>query len=246
MDTTRMKKHVGYLDNTGVRCVVVFRQVPDDPENCLLVETDRLPDMYHEGIMNAVNSPEAKETNDFYEILNRRNFSDGTNCLQALHAKNFLRKIPVSQVILSPFPGHKLPLALLNAELDGTVDDYNKKASETPTALAEEAAKVETEENQIVAEAKSLLLQADLMEAEAASKRDQAYALAPELKESQKKKRGRPKLSEAERAERAEQRKIKRRERDRARAAERREAAKQAELQSAVDKKVMRDAGLDS
>ena len=29
-------KHVGQIINTQRRCVVVFREVPDEPENCLI------------------------------------------------------------------------------------------------------------------------------------------------------------------------------------------------------------------
>lgn len=242
MDMTRMKKHIGILTTTGSRCAVVFRKLEDDPQYCLVVETDRLPDMYHDGMMDAINSPEAKNTNDFYELLNRRSFSDGRNCLQALHAKGMLRKTLVEQVTLTPFPGQQIPLGLVNAQIDGTIEDYQAKEA---LARNEELERVQddpmsdmsTPENQ----AKALLLQAELLEREAESKREEAFALAPELKDN-KKKRGRPKLTEEERAERAEQRKIKRRERDRAKAAEKKAALEKAQLQSAVDEKIIRDA----
>ena len=49
-------KHVGKLSNTGKKVVVVFRELPDDPENCLVVDTDALPDWFHDDIINAVMS----------------------------------------------------------------------------------------------------------------------------------------------------------------------------------------------
>ena len=65
-----LKKHAGVLKNTGVRVAVVFRKLPTDDKTCLIVETERLPDSYHDYIVQTLNSREASETNDFYEVLN--------------------------------------------------------------------------------------------------------------------------------------------------------------------------------
>ena len=253
VDLSRIKKHTGILNNTGVRCIVVFRKVPDDPTHCLLVETERLPDMYHDKIIEFVNSKEAQESNDFFEILNRRTFPDGLNALQALHYKGFLRKIPVGMVTLYPFPGQSLPLELLNAQLDGTVEEYNAKHKTEEEKKLEQVRK----ENPLSQDdpkgvAQSLLVQAELLEEEAKRKRDQAYQLAPEFMPEKgvveevdgqpKRKRGRPKLSAAEKAARAEARKVKRRAYDRAKAAEKRALKESQSLDDAVAEKILRDA----
>src|SRR5271166_1362075 len=114
MAIENLKKHQGQLSNTGVRVAVVFRKIPTDPEYCLIVETERLPDSYHDYVIQTLNSKEASETNDFYEVLNRRTFPDGTNCLTSLHSRQFLRKEPISNVDMLPLPGQKVPLALIN------------------------------------------------------------------------------------------------------------------------------------
>ena len=119
-----LKKHAGTLNNTGVRVAVVFRKLPNDDSNCLVVETERLPDSYHDYIIQCLNSKEALETNEFYEILNRRTFPDGLNCLTALHQRGFLRKVPVSNVTMFPLPGQPVPLELINATIDKKVDEY--------------------------------------------------------------------------------------------------------------------------
>lgn len=257
MDLSRMKKHTGVLNNTGVRCIVVFRKLPDDPGNCLTVETERLPDMYHDKLIEIVNSKEAQESNDFYEVLNRRTFPDGLNALQALHYKGFLRKQSIDLVTLYPFPGQALPLALANAQADGTMNEYqaqkNEEAQAEANAPIDPAAPIDLDNASSIAQ--GLLVQAELLEMEATSKREEAYALAPSLRPAvvepvveaapeakTTKSRGRPKLSEAEKAQRAEERKVKRRERDRAKAKEVREAKKAAELKAKVDDKIVRDA----
>ena len=262
---SRMKKHVGQLTTTGVRCMVVFRTVPGDEQNCLVVETDHLPDMYHDNIVEIANSKESQETNNFHEILNRRTFGDGLNALQALHYKGYLRKVPVSQVALMPFPNQKLPLEMLNAQIDGKMAAYDDKQAEVKKASDEAKRKANpmSDPSDSVGVAQGLLIQADLLEAEAAKKRQDAYALAPSLApskvteksavtttakaksapaETAERKRGRPSLSPEEKAIKAEERKAKRLERDRAKAVEKKIQKEEQKLQELVDAKVLRDA----
>jgi len=247
MDISRMKKHTGTLTNTGVRCIVVFRKIPGDEENCLVVETDRLNDMYHNSLMEFVASPESQKTNEFSEILNRRTFPDGLNALQALHYKGLLRKTPVAMVNLLPFPGQVLPLGLLNAQLDGTVDQYTEKKQAKEDAVVAEQRRINpmSDPTNPEAIAQGLLLQAELLEAEAKSKRAEAYNIAPQLKaatDTAEKKRGRTPLDPEEKAKRIEERKVKRLERDRQKAADKKVAEKKTALQKKVDEKIQRDA----
>jgi len=51
MAIENLKKHSGQLANTGVRVAVVFRKLPNDETNCLIVETERLPDSYHDYVI---------------------------------------------------------------------------------------------------------------------------------------------------------------------------------------------------
>lgn len=242
-----LKKHAGQLANTGVRVAVVFRKLPNDENNCLIVETERLPDSYHDYVIQCLNSKEAVETNDFYEVLNRRTFPDGLNCLTALHQRGFLRKEPVTNVTMIPLPGQAVPLALINATIDKKVDEYIAKQNGTTTE-----APVDTrtaEEKQKAAEelaarmqdpqalAKSLIAQAETLEQSAQAKRDEAYALAPDLKPG----RGRPATPEELRDQKLEERKLKRRERDQRKAAESKVEKKEAAIDAKIAAKIERD-----
>lgn len=256
MAVENLKKHAGALSNTGVRVAVVFRKLPNDENSCLIVETERLPDSYHDYVIQALNSKEAFETNDFYEVLNRRTFPDGLNCLTALHQRGHLRKEPVSNVTMFPLPNQPVPLALINATIDGKVNEYiAKEKGEVPLtppvdtrtpaekqAAAEAlAAKMQGEPVPVAdpaAQAKLLISQADALEAAAVAKREEAYALAPELKPG----RGRPADPEEIKAEKLEERKAKRRERDQRKAAEAKLEKKEAELDAKVAAKLKRDA----
>ena len=48
-------KHVGELaDESKAKVVIVYRTVPGEPNNCLVVGTKFLPDVYHNALMRAV------------------------------------------------------------------------------------------------------------------------------------------------------------------------------------------------
>ena len=240
-----LKKHVGILSNTGVRVAVVFRKLPNDETHCLLVETERLPDSYHDQVIQVLNSREAFETNDFYEVLNRRSFPDGTNCLTSLHTRGFLRKESVSNVNMIPLPGQVVPLALINATIDKKVEEYkaglNQQSSPTqgfelpiiPNNIPNPTKPV----GDPSAIAKGLILQAELLEQDANAKREEAYAMAPNLKPGP----GRPSLPEDEKAQKLLERKDRRRERDREKAARLRAEKKKSALESKVSAKMARD-----
>ena len=237
MSIDGLKKHTGQLTNTGVRVAVVFRKIPNDEEHCLIVETERLPDSYHDYLMECLNSKDALETNDFYEVLNRRSFSDGSVCLTALHQRGYLRKEPITNVTMLPLPGHAVPLSLINSAIDKTLDTADATGAAANTV--EEPALIDP-----VAVAKGLLVQADTFEADAKrlmedakARREEAYALAPELKPTA----GRPAAPEEVRQARLAERKAARNERDRANAPILKERKAREALEAKVAAKIERD-----
>jgi hypothetical protein len=231
MAIENLKKHVGQLNNTGVRVAVVFRKLPNDENNCLIVETERIPDSYHDYLIQCANSKEAAETNDFFEVLNRRTFPDGSNCL---HQRGFLRKEPVSNITMIPLPGQMVPLGLINATIDKKVDEYTaQQTTASVPASVEPAAVVDT-----AAVAKGLLLQAELLEKDAAAKREEAYTLDASSRPG----KGRPALPVDIKAQKLEEGKIKRRERDRAKAKAVKEEKASAAVSDRLAAKLKRDA----
>ncbi len=233
-----LKKHQGTLGNTGVRVAVVFRKLPNDDNTCLIVETERLPDSYHDFIIQCLNSRESLETNDLYEVLNRRTFPDGTNCLTSLHQRGFLRREPVSNVIMIPLPGQVVPLELINATIDKKVDEYNAKKRGEVLPPVVTAPAVDVPPADPVAIAKGLILEAELLEKSAADKREEAYALDPDSRPG----RGRPALPEEIKAAKLEEQKLKRKERDQRKAAEGKVEKKETALEARVNAKILRDA----
>ena len=50
-------KHIGELaDESKAKVVIMYRTVPGEADNCLVVGTKFLPDMYHNALMKAVES----------------------------------------------------------------------------------------------------------------------------------------------------------------------------------------------
>lgn len=176
-------KHVGKYGEK--KCIVVFREVPDEPENCLIVLSDSLPEVEHNDFMEVIGSLEAQGTGDVSNVLNRRQFTNGENMLNYLHFNKKITKVPVGLVSLTPTATDVIPLADVNAEMRKLENDPVPPKTD-PAHLAEgQARAVQTE----VGGAEGLILQADLMEAdakamiaEADAKRAQAYELDPNLK----------------------------------------------------------------
>jgi hypothetical protein len=108
-------KHVGRTINTDRRCVVVFREVPDEPEYCLIVDTDALTDWMHDDVINAVQSPGAQATGNFYEYCQRTMFTDGSNMLQRMHSSGLLRKQKTENIAMLPNNSTTINLAELNS-----------------------------------------------------------------------------------------------------------------------------------
>lgn len=191
---SNVMKHVGRYGEKP--CVVVFREVPNEPENCLVVQTNQLSDEYHDTLMGVVQSPEGQQANEISEVLSRRQFTDGENILNALHFGKKMQKVPVSMVTLTPTPAQSVPLQDVNAELRKIENDatYNLKTDagqldkniEQGVAEAQVEAKAEADAEGI---AQNLLAQAELMEqdaermlTEAKEKKAQAFEMAPDLK----------------------------------------------------------------
>jgi hypothetical protein len=202
-------KHVGRVANTGMRCVVVFREIYDergnvtDDKHCLVVETERLPDMEHDDVIRVVESMEGQQSKEFYEIANRSRFSDGTNMLQKLHAAGWLRKYPTNVIELTPSTNVAVKLSEINtiirkqktgmSESDiKTVlhDDTDKPPRSAGNLYEPDSTQTIDQAFNVpgevalddVALAKNMLVQAATYELEVTRLKEEAYAMAPSLK----------------------------------------------------------------
>lgn len=187
-------KHVGRVIGTGRKCVVAYRTLPGDAYNCLIVQTENLPDSYHDAIINLVESNAGQASYEFAEALARTNFPDGYVMLTALHAQNKLIKISTDQVEMLPTHAVSIKLSELNqiiAEQRGTtVDELSLKSPtkiEPPQDIKKET-KAEDSKSALVElltpeqKAKHYRSEADRLSKEAAALRRQAEELVPTVK----------------------------------------------------------------
>ena len=204
-------KHVGQVSNTGLKCIVVFREIYDDkgnviePDNCLVVETERLPDMEHDDIVRVVESPAGQEAAEFYEIAHRSMFADGINMLVKLNNRGYLKKYPTKQILMTPNSFTSVPLSEINEiirktnsgmspqDIENSMVNDTDKAPRTSTSLSQSQTidqAMPTDQSAIddTKLAQNMLDQATTYEAEVKRLREEAYAMAPDLKP----KRGRP------------------------------------------------------
>ena len=199
-----MIKHTGRVDSTNRRVVVVFPSIPEDQDNCLVVDINALEQSYHDGLMQAVESPEAQASNKLYEVLGRKLFWDGKNILTTLHEKGFLRRVPVDTITLLPSPTETLPLKEFNA-YQKMVDETKEEPAipQTPDSSTK-AGEIQqpADENDADGIARNLLIQAEMLEADALRKRQEAESVAPGIQKKlgkelvyaePKRPRGRPK-----------------------------------------------------
>tara|TARA_B100000902_G_scaffold156621_1_gene152919 strand:+ start:1746 stop:2354 length:609 start_codon:yes stop_codon:yes gene_type:complete len=186
-----MMKHVGVYGEKP--CVVVFRELPDEPENALICLSGNLDGNLHDDVMAVVDSDEGQAANEISEVFFRRRLSDGENMLEALHSRQKLQKVPVDMVKLTPFPNQQVDLTEINKQLNNINAGSNPplKTEVDPVVAESQTADVPAVGGADTPEgiAQSMLDQASLMEedantllSEAAAKKAEAYEMAPELK----------------------------------------------------------------
>jgi hypothetical protein len=187
-------KHVGKYGDKP--CVVVFREVPNEPENCLIVLSEGLAERDHDDLMETVSSAEAQSTGDVSNVMARRQMTNGENLLNYLHFNKKLQKVPVGMVTLSPMPGQAVALAEVNAAIKkitndpvAPVTDPSHLNESNPATTQVNPSTVDTTVAPAENPAQGMLLQAELMEqdaenllAESRAERAEAYELDPSLK----------------------------------------------------------------
>jgi len=170
-------KHIGKMKDAGTRVAVVFRSLPEDPESALVVSTDNLPSLYHDAMIQTIDSAEGQQVNELQDVLNRRQFPDGSNMLKSLHSGGYLIKVKTEDVNMMPRPGYNIPLNELNNEINKIAKDANPEPTVAPEG-----------EDITKSEARNLLAQADSLDEQAKTMRENAYSMDETLRP----KRGRP------------------------------------------------------
>lgn len=109
-------KHVGKTAENA-KVLVVFRQLPEEPDQALVVYTQKLDAKMHDDVMSVVEN-QGQADMDFYKVASRYPFFDGRNLLESLHLRGVLTKVPTKSITMTPTVGHEINLAELNTQLN--------------------------------------------------------------------------------------------------------------------------------
>jgi hypothetical protein len=199
-------KHVGRIASNRRKVVVAYRVVPDEPENCVVVQTENLSADEHDALIKAVESAAGQEADEFAVAMARAYLPDGRNMLAGFHTTGKMRKVAQSEVEMTPNGNTVINLAELNkliADQKGvTVGDLAMRSNpaeaapapegevdavaqytETQSQVAEPAADGIITDEQLAAQYRS---QADALFKEAKALREQAEELVPTKRKTKK------------------------------------------------------------
>ena len=208
----RSLKHIGRIQNTGVKVLVVFRTLPGESNMALVLPVAQLPDQYHDSIMTLIETDQAQDAFEFGEIMHIRPFPDGRPMLRAMQADGRLIKVPTDSVMMTPTTNDTVLLANLNTliaeQKNCTIDDLCTFVAGAPSAkpVVKDVATVndmtpavdsdipapvraQANTNTALSDhdlAKSYRSQADAMYKEAARLRKEADNLDPVIKKTKK------------------------------------------------------------
>jgi len=192
-------KHVGRLVDSGRKCLVAYRTIPNDAYNCLIIPTEKLDPSHHDSLINLVESNAGQTAYEFAEVLARNIFSDGNNMLVSLHRNGLLVKTPTDKVEMLPNTQASINLAHLNQVIaeqrgvsvqDLALQDNAKEiasAKDLPTVKKDDpsktsAASLNLPTNQDLSpedQARQLRSEADKLSKQAADLRRKAEELVP-------------------------------------------------------------------
>lgn len=181
------------------RVIVAYRVVPEEADNCIVVNTETLDASEHDTLMNLVESEGGQNENDLASLMMRTQLPDGRNMLAGFHTTGKLMKMPTNEIEMLPDSKTTIPLNELNEaiaqQLGVTVEDLAVKGNTTKPAVTQTesapvTAPVEAAPTSDVMTDEDLAAKyrsdADRLFKEAKSLREQAEELAPTKRKTSK------------------------------------------------------------
>ena len=197
-------KHVGRIRNNKRRCIVAYRTLPGDATSALIVMTESLPADEHDALIKLVESPAGQDAEELALAMARSYLPDGRNMLSGFHSTGHLKKVPTSDIEMTPDTLSTVNLDELNrmiAQQKGVsvdelaITDHNgspqaKPTTTEPTLPVVEEVEEPTKTNEVLSDedlAKQLRSQADTMFKEAQRLRKEAEVLSPTKRKTTRK-----------------------------------------------------------
>lgn len=173
---SNITRHTGVIRRTGSRVYVVYRELLDDKEHCLVIYRDSLPEVYAYKVQDVVLG-RGQESINLFDVMDKETL-EGAHMLTVLHKYNHLRRVSVDDVDMHVGGRNVISLRVLNQSIDetsevkdGTVEKYNPMVKNDNIKFSES-----------VGIAYELINQADMHTSEAKALYERAYALDPSLR----------------------------------------------------------------
>lgn len=188
------KKHVGRIKSTDQRCIVVFMQLPEDKNKALIINVEALTPRYEQMLFEVVDSKEGQQAANLADTMCRRMVPEtGRTVLAEFHAKGFMRAEPVDNIRMYPSPNAPFELRDILAEMgkisgDPTTPESSQKFNHI---TANQNVGNEEERRHM---AGNMILEAEMLEAEARKKREAAYRIMPQLRPAEQAEQAEPQL----------------------------------------------------
>lgn len=156
-------KHVGKQISTKDKIILLFREVPGEPDNCLVARTASLSQDDHDSLITVLESEEGQQANTLAEILHVKMNGAGRPILESLHVSQKILKLPASDVALTPDTNTAITLSDVNAAIRGeevSAPESDDSSVLTDSKIAEglrsQAAIMQKEAKRLLAEAEEL------------------------------------------------------------------------------------------
>lgn len=176
-----MARHIARTRG-GEQLAVSYMLLPNSTTHALVTKIDLLPAQLQRALTGLIESPEAQHTETLADVLGRRTYADsGKNMLQVLHETRNLMKMPIDDIIMTPRSNVRVPLREVLVAMGRIVDVQQEQVQQeqgfNPHMNNQQAAV--QEENVTIA--RNLIIEAEMLEADAHHKRMRAYSIAPQL-----------------------------------------------------------------
>jgi len=103
----RQLKHIGKLKDSNANVAIIFRTVPGEPNQALVIGPKFLDNNYHDAFMKALESAEGQDSFELGTHLAKSRFPDGVEMLGYLHENNFIKKMATDNVIVTMGAGNE-------------------------------------------------------------------------------------------------------------------------------------------
>tara|TARA_B110000438_G_scaffold152328_1_gene146324 strand:+ start:7832 stop:8446 length:615 start_codon:yes stop_codon:yes gene_type:complete len=107
-------KHIGRIKNSRRKVAVVFRTLPDDPDSCLVCQTETLRDEDHDLLIKLIESNAGQNAVELADAMQRTPLGDGSIMLARFHTAGHLTKISTADIEMTPNTTTTLSLNELN------------------------------------------------------------------------------------------------------------------------------------